>query len=171
MHALFLHANNPAQFGHVANGVAREDGFRCAFVFARQFSLNDLHIYLAVPFVLSGSVFNAFACGAAVLASNTAPLCALTAAEENGLLADSFDVDECVRLGEQVLDQPEDFRNIGVDSQDLIRLRRKYSLEVYLPRLTNFCRCVDAHPTSSSISESRSNCARLTDNLTRTVRC
>jgi hypothetical protein len=136
MHALFLHANNPAQFGHVANCVAREGSFRCAFVFARQFSLNDLHIYLAVPFVLSGSIFNAFAGGAAVPASNMTPLRALTAAEENGLLADSFDADECVRSAEQVLDHLEDFRNIGVDGQDLIR--HKYSLEVYLLRLTNF---------------------------------
>ena len=54
---------------------------------ARLLSISDLHVYLTVPFVLSWSLMNALACGAVVLASNTAPVCEMIRPGENGLLA------------------------------------------------------------------------------------
>ena len=59
----------------------------------RLFNLSDLHIYLTTPFPLSWSFFNALACGATVLASNTAPIREVITHGQNGLLADFFDVD------------------------------------------------------------------------------
>ena len=100
---------------------------------ARLFSLSDLHLYLTVPFVLSWSLFNALACGTTVLASNTAPVRELVTAGENGLLADFFDIDEFVRLAEQVLDCPDDYRCLGANGRELIR--RKYGLDDCATRL------------------------------------
>ena len=32
MHVLFVHKNYPAQFGHIASYLVRNEGFRCTFV-------------------------------------------------------------------------------------------------------------------------------------------
>ena len=71
---------------------------------AKLFSITDLHVYLTVPFVLSWSLLNALACGATVLASDTAPVREIIRHGENGLLAGFFDVDDMVRQAERVLD-------------------------------------------------------------------
>ena len=55
--------------------------------------MSDLHFYLSVPFVLSWSVFNALACECVLLASNTAPVREVIKHEENGLLADFYDIE------------------------------------------------------------------------------
>jgi glycosyltransferase involved in cell wall biosynthesis len=132
---------------------------------ARLFSLSDLHIYLTVPFVLSWSLFDALACGTTVLASNTAPVRELVTAGENGLLADFYDVDEFVRLAEQVLDEPEAFRHLGENGQELIR--RRYSLDVCLPRLRDLYSRVARDQPLASIPESGSNGADSEKHLTK----
>jgi glycosyltransferase involved in cell wall biosynthesis len=96
-------------------------------------SLSDVHIYLTMPFVLGWSLFNALACGCTVVASDTAPVREVIRHEQNGLLADFYDVDGLVRLALQVLDDPEKYRPLG---QAGIRLvDEKYSLAKTAPQM------------------------------------
>jgi glycosyltransferase involved in cell wall biosynthesis len=97
------------------------------------FSLTDLHIYLTVPFVLSWSLMDALACGATVLASNTAPVSEVIKHGQNGLLADFFDVEGIADLAGKVLDNPGAYRPLGQNGVEMVRDR--YSLEVCLPRM------------------------------------
>jgi glycosyltransferase involved in cell wall biosynthesis len=100
---------------------------------AKLFSLADLHIYLTVPFVLSWSLMDALACGATILASNTAPVREMIEHGKNGLLHDFFDAEGLADLASRVLDNPASFRHFGQAGTQLIRDR--YSMEVCLPRM------------------------------------
>jgi glycosyltransferase involved in cell wall biosynthesis len=100
---------------------------------ARLLALTDLHVYLTVPFVLSWSLMDSLACGATVLASNTAPVREMIRHGQNGLLADFFDVEGLADLAGRVLDAPGDFKPLGRAGVELIRER--YSLDVCLPRM------------------------------------
>ena len=102
---------------------------------AALFCRTDLHVYLTVPFVLSWSLMNALACGATVLASNTAPVQEVIQHDRNGLLVDFFDVDGMVEHANRVLDDPSKFRNLGMSGIELIR--EKYSLDRCLPQILN----------------------------------
>lgn len=100
---------------------------------AELFSITDLHVYLTVPFVLSWSLMNALACGATVLASNTAPVREMVTDGVNGLLTDFFDVDAMAQRIEDVLNAPGDYRHLGRQATEFIR--GSYSLEVCLPQM------------------------------------
>jgi glycosyltransferase involved in cell wall biosynthesis len=97
------------------------------------FAVSDLHIYLTVPFVLSWSLMNALACGATVLASDTAPVREMITHGQNGLLVDFFDVDGFVQNANRALDAPSGFRHLGPAGVQLIQER--YSLDVCLPQM------------------------------------
>lgn len=105
---------------------------------AQLFCLSDLHVYLTVPFVLSWSLMDALACGARVLASNTAPVREMIEHEKNGLLVDFFDVDGFAETANRVLDRPDDYRPLGAAGTEMIRSH--YSLEVCLPKMLNLYR-------------------------------
>ena len=109
---------------------------------ARLLSASDLHIYLTVPFVLSWSLMNALACGAVVLASDTAPVREMITPGENGRLVDFFDVDGFVRAAGEVLDDPAAYRSLGEAGMRMIRER--YSLDVCLPRMLELYESVTA---------------------------
>jgi glycosyltransferase involved in cell wall biosynthesis len=97
------------------------------------FALTDLHIYLTVPFVLSWSLMDALACGATVLASDTAPVREMIEHGKNGLLTDFFDHEALADTAGRVLDAPGDYKHLGQAGVELIRER--YSLDVCLPRM------------------------------------
>lgn len=100
---------------------------------AKLFSLTDVHFYLTVPFVLSWSLMDALACGATVIASDTAPVRDVIEDGVNGLLVDFFDYERMAELASQVLDNPDDYRHLGEAGTAMIR--EKYSLEVCLPQM------------------------------------
>jgi glycosyltransferase involved in cell wall biosynthesis len=100
---------------------------------AQLFNLTDLHIYMTVPFVLSWSLMDALACGATVLASDTAPVREMVTHGRNGLLVDFFDVDGFVAAAERVLDDPAAFKPLGAAGAELVR--ECYSLDVCLPQM------------------------------------
>ncbi len=102
-------------------------------VLADLFCLTDLHIYLTVPFVLSWSLVNALACGATVLASDTAPVRELIEPGQTGLVEDFFDVEGLARTASRVLDASQDYRHLGAAGAALVRER--CSLEVCLPQM------------------------------------
>lgn len=103
-------------------------------------SATDLHIYLTVPFVLSWSLMNALACGATVLASDTAPVCEMIHHEQNGLLCDFFDVDGLVDQAQQVLADPPAFVALGQAGIEMIHNR--YRLELCLDQMLDLYRRV-----------------------------
>jgi glycosyltransferase involved in cell wall biosynthesis len=99
--------------------------------------LSDLHIYLTVPFVLSWSLFDALACGCVVLASATPPVQEVVRNQENGLLADFYDVDGLASRAIKVLRNPAAFRPLAEAGAAMIR--REYSLEGCAQRFVEFC--------------------------------
>ncbi len=122
--------------------LARDDYDLSRFVFtgllpvgtlAQLLSITDLHIYLTVPFVLSWSLMDALACGATVLASDTAPVREMIQHEKNGLLFDFFDVEALAARASAVLDAPQDYKHLGKAGIEMVR--EHYSLDVCLPRM------------------------------------
>jgi glycosyltransferase involved in cell wall biosynthesis len=99
---------------------------------AQLLAMTDLHVYLTVPFVLSWSLMDALACGATVLASETAPVREMIEHEKNGLLVDFFDVEGFAAAAGRVLDAPGKFKPLGQAGVEMIRSR--YSLDVCLPQ-------------------------------------
>ena len=104
------------------------------------FSFTDLHVYLTVPFVLSWSLMDALACGATVLASDTAPVREMIRHGENGLLTDFFDAEAFADAAGRVLDAPGEYRELGRNAVAMIR--SEYSLDVCLPRILELYRGV-----------------------------
>jgi glycosyltransferase involved in cell wall biosynthesis len=103
-------------------------------------SQSDLHIYLSTPLMLSWSLFDALACGCTVLASDTEPVGEVIRHEENGLLADFYDVDELTRQALRVLDDPQQFRPLGEAGVRLVD--EKYSLAKTAPQMLDLYRRV-----------------------------
>jgi glycosyltransferase involved in cell wall biosynthesis len=106
-------------------------------------SLSDLHIYLTVPFVLSWSVFDAMACEATLLASNTPPVAEVLTDGETGLLEDFFDVDALTARALEVLEAPETYGDLGRTARE--RVQERYSMDVVMPEMSSFYENVAEH--------------------------
>lgn len=104
---------------------------------AKLLAITDLHIYLTVPFVLSWSVFNALACAAVVLASDTPPVREVIEHGKTGLLVPFFDVEAFTETANRVLDDPAAYAPLGRAGTELVR--EKYSLDVSLPKFLKLC--------------------------------
>ena len=70
--------------------------------YVKVLQVSAAHVYLTVPFVLSWSLLEAMACGAPVVASDTAPVRDVVRHRHNGLLVDFFDAK---RVADGVLEQ------------------------------------------------------------------
>ena len=117
---------------------------------ATLFNISDLHVYLTVPFVLSWSLVNAMACGATILASDTAPVLEMISPGETGLTNDFFDVEGMAEKMNAVLNKPDDYRHLGHNASRLVQ--ENYSLDYCLPQLRDFYAEV-ATGQASQISE------------------
>ncbi|MEN8658146.1 MAG: glycosyltransferase family 4 protein, partial [Marivita sp.] len=80
--------------------------------------LSTVHVYWTYPFVLSWSLIEAMSAGAAIVASDTAPLREVIQHRKNGLLVDFFSVDGLVQSVCGLLDDPEQRQRLGAAARD-----------------------------------------------------
>ena len=75
--------------------------------------LEKIALYWTYPFVLSWSLIEAMSAGAAIVASDTAPLREVIQHGQNGLLVDFFAVDDLVQSVCRLLDSPTERQRLG----------------------------------------------------------
>lgn len=104
----------------VRGQISDEDWARVHFVgqvpyanFVSLLQLSTVHVYWTYPFVLSWSLIEAMSAGAAIVASDTAPLRDVIQHDENGLLVDFFSVDGLVQSICRLLDAPDQRERLG----------------------------------------------------------
>lgn len=90
------------------------------------------HVYLSAPFIPSWSLFEAMACGALVVGSDTEPVAELVVDGHNGLLAPFFDHDALARRLGEALDNQEALAPLRAHAAATISDR--YALADLLPR-------------------------------------
>jgi glycosyltransferase involved in cell wall biosynthesis len=91
-----------------------------------------VHVYLAVPFVLSWSVLEAMATGCALVASDTPPVREVVEDGRNGLLADMRDPGAIAAAVERLLDDRATARRFRAAARATVEQR--YALERQLKR-------------------------------------
>ncbi|MDR9394033.1 glycosyltransferase family 4 protein [Roseovarius sp. SYSU LYC5161] len=105
--------------------------------FTRLLQVSRVHVYLTYPFVLSWSLMEAMSCGAAVVASDTAPVREVIGHDTTGRLVDFFDGDAMVEQVCDLLDDADARRRLGTAARDL--MRSDYDLNsICLPRQVNW---------------------------------
>lgn len=104
----------------VRGQISDEDWARVHFVghvpyanFLALLQLSTVHVYWTYPFVLSWSLIEAMSAGAAIVASDTAPLREVIRHGENGLLVEFFAVDDLVQAVCRLLDDPAERQRLG----------------------------------------------------------
>ncbi len=89
-------------------------------VFIQLMQVTSVHVYLTYPFVLSWSMLEAMACGAAVVGSRTAPVEEVIENRKNGLLVDFFDYDEIAETVVEALARPADLFDLRLSARDTV---------------------------------------------------
>ena len=101
--------------------------------FVSLLQVSRVHVYLTYPFVLSWSLFEAMSAGAAIVASDTAPLHEAIAPGETGTLVDFFDREKLVDEVCALLDDAERRAAYGAAARDFVK--RNYDLKtICLPK-------------------------------------
>jgi glycosyltransferase involved in cell wall biosynthesis len=92
-----------------------------------------VHVYLSYPFVLSWSLLEAMSVGAAIVASNVAPVREVIDHGEHGLLVDFFDKDPLIRSIAGLLDDAAERSRLGAQARR--RAQGQYDLQsICLPQ-------------------------------------
>jgi len=95
--------------------------------------VSTVHIYLTYPFVLSWSLLEAMSVGAAIIASDTAPVSEVIQHGECGQLINFFDIEGLVTQTCQLLDNPVQRQRMGNNARE--HVRSKFDLRsVCLPK-------------------------------------
>ena len=106
--------------------------------------LSTVHIYLTYPFVLSWSLMEAMSAGAAIVASDTAPLQEVIIHGESGLLVDFFSVDELVSSVCELAQNADLRAKLGATARETVMA--KYDLQtVCLPRQLEWVKTLAAN--------------------------
>ncbi|MEL7012936.1 MAG: glycosyltransferase family 4 protein [Pseudomonadota bacterium] len=101
--------------------------------FTKLLQISRVHVYLTYPFVLSWSLLEAMSCGAAIVASATAPVQEVIRDGETGLLVDFFDVDGLVDRVSALLDDADQRKALGEAAR--AQMIAQYDLKtICLPR-------------------------------------
>ncbi|WP_324753805.1 glycosyltransferase [Roseovarius sp. Pro17] len=124
----------------VADQISPEDWRRVHFLariphadFTRILQISRVHVYLTYPFVLSWSLMEAMSCGAAIVASDTAPVREVITHDQTGRLVDFFDREGLVREVCDLLDDADARARLGKAAREL--MVRNYDLKhICLPR-------------------------------------
>jgi len=93
---------------------------------------SSAHVYLTRPFVLSWSMLEAMSTGCVVVGSSTPPVQELIKNNKNGLLVDFFDTEEMVERIIEVLEHPNQNKQIRENARKTIV--DNYDLEDLLPQ-------------------------------------
>jgi glycosyltransferase involved in cell wall biosynthesis len=95
--------------------------------------VSTVHVYLTYPFVLSWSLLEAMAMGAAIVASDTAPLAEVIEHDMNGKKVPFFDVPAWTQTIVNLLEQPQERQRLGEQARQTVV--EKYDLTtVCLPQ-------------------------------------
>jgi len=93
---------------------------------------STVHVYLTVPFVLSWSLLEAMAAGAAIVAADVAPVREVMTDGNEGLLADPRSPSAIANRVAELLGDPALRRGLGQAAA--LRINRDYALKELLPR-------------------------------------
>lgn len=104
----------------VRAGISDADWSRVHFLgrldrepFTRLLQVSRVHVYLSYPFVLSWSLLEAMSVGAAIVASDVAPVREVIDDGEQGLLVDFFDRKQLLRAINNLLNSPAERERLG----------------------------------------------------------
>ncbi|MFU8882317.1 MAG: glycosyltransferase family 4 protein [Rhodobacterales bacterium] len=89
--------------------------------FVSLLQLTRVHVYLTYPFVLSWSLLEAMSVGAAIVASDTAPVREVIEDAQTGRLVNFFDGDALVDQVSALLDDAEQRRQLGVAARAFVQ--------------------------------------------------